>query len=132
MKATISSELREKPLTNRYKSLITASYQTPLKKWQFDFTTQFNGGGRMPDPDSINPLWEKEFPAYTIINAQLTKYFKTWSIYGGSENLTAFVQDNPIIDVANPYSSNFDATNIWGPTHGRKIYLGVRWALDRE
>lgn len=132
VKATINGELREKPLTNRYKSLITTSYQTPLKKWQFDFTTQFNGGGRMPDPDPINPLWEKEFPAYTIINAQITKYFKTWSIYGGSENLTNFVQNNPIIDVANPGSSNFDATNIWGPTHGRKIYVGLRWALDRD
>lgn len=132
VKLTINDELREKALNNRYKSLITASYQTPLKKWQFDFTTQFNGGGRMPDPDPINPLWEKEFPAYTIINAQITKYFKTWSIYGGSENLTGFVQDNPIIDVGNPYGNNFDATNIWGPTHGRKIYLGVRWALDKE
>lgn len=132
VKATINGELREKPLTNRYKSLITASYQTPLKKWQFDFTTQFNGGGRMPDPDPVNPLWEKEFPAYTIINAQITKYFKTWSIYAGSENLTNFVQNNPIIDVANPGSNDFDATNIWGPTHGRKIYLGLRWALDRD
>ena len=50
--------MREKPLTSRYKSLLTAMYQTPLKKWQFDFTAQLNGGGRMPDPDKDNPLWE--------------------------------------------------------------------------
>ncbi|NDV47579.1 TonB-dependent receptor [Paludibacter sp. 221] len=124
--------LREKPLTNRYKSLFTASYQTPLKKWQFDFTTQLNGGGRLPDADADNPLWEKEFNPYVVLNAQITKYFKTWSVYLGSENLTGFVQNNPIVDVANPFGSDFDATVIWGPTHGRKIYVGFRWALDRE
>ncbi len=131
VQTTIGGVLREKALTNRYKSLATASYQTPLKKWQYDFTAQFNGGGRMPDPDPVNPLWNTEFPNYTILNAQITKYFRTWSIYLGSENITNFVQENPIIDVANPFSDNFDATNIWGPTHGRKFYVGLRWAFDR-
>ena len=41
--------LREKPLTNRYKGLLTAQYQPGLGKWQFDVTLQLNGGGRMPD-----------------------------------------------------------------------------------
>ncbi|MPM68330.1 hypothetical protein SDC9_115262 [bioreactor metagenome] len=132
VQTTIGGELREKPLTNRYKSLATASYQTPLKKWQFDFTAQFNGGGRMPDPDINNPLWNNEFPAYTIMNAQITKYFRTWSLYLGSENIGNFIQENPIIDVVNPLSNNFDATNIWGPTHGRKIYVGLRWSIDRD
>lgn len=132
VKTTINGELREKPLTSRYKGLATASYTTPLKKWQFDFTTQFNGGGRLPDPDAANPLWDREFKEYTIINSQVTKYFRTWSVYAGVENLTNFVQSNPIIDVANPGSANFDATNIWGPTHGRKLYVGLRWSLDRD
>lgn len=132
VKTTINGELREKPLTSRYKGLATASYTTPLKKWQFDFTTQFNGGGRLPDPDAINPLWDREFSDYTIINSQVTKYFRTWSVYAGVENLTNFVQSNPIIDVANPGGSDFDATNIWGPTHGRKLYVGLRWSLDRD
>jgi outer membrane receptor for ferrienterochelin and colicin len=132
VKSMYNGVLREKPLTNRYKGLITASYQTNLKKWQFDFTTQFNGGGRMPDPDVNNPAWSKEFPAYTIFNGQITRYFPTWSLYLGSENLGSFTQKNPVIDVSNPYGSKFDATMIWGPTHGRKIYLGMRWALDRK
>lgn len=38
----------EKPLTSKYKGLLTASYQTPLGLWQFDVTLQLNGGGRMP------------------------------------------------------------------------------------
>jgi len=77
----------KKPLVSDYKGLLTASYQTPLKKWQFDLTGQFNGGGRMPTPDASNPLWEPNFKAYTVVNAQITKYFRQWSIYVGAENL---------------------------------------------
>ncbi len=132
VKTTIAGQLREKPLTSRYKSLFTASYQSPLKKWQYDFTAQFNGGGRMPDPDAVHPLWNREFGAYTVLNAQITKYFRTWSVYVGSENLTNFVQQNPFIDAASPGSDNFDASMIWGPLHGRKLYIGLRWAVNRE
>ena len=103
-----------------------------MKKWQFDFTAQFSGGGRLPDPDVQNPLWKSTYDPYTIMNAQITKYFRTWSVYLGSENLTSFVQENPIIDVANPGSADFDASMVWGPMHGRKIYIGFRWALDRD
>jgi hypothetical protein len=86
----------------------------------------------MPDPDVNNPLWNKEFTPYSVFNAQITKYFRTWSIYIGSENIGNYTQNNPIIDVANPSGSNFDATMIWGPVHGRKIYAGLRWALPKK
>lgn len=132
VKTTINGTLRDKPLTNRSKSFFTTSYQTPLKKWQFDFTAQLNGGGRLPDAAIVNPLWENSFSSYTILNSQITKYFKTWSIYVGGENLTDFVQSNPIIDVNQPFGNDFDASLIWGPTHGRKLYVGFRWALNRK
>lgn len=131
-KTTYNGILMEKPLTNKYKGLITASYKTPLEKWQFDFTTQFNGDGRMPTPDSSNPLWSERFDAYTILNAQITRYFRNWSVYVGGENLTDFTQDNPIIAANQPYGNNFDATMIWGPTHGRKFYLGVRFNIPKK
>ena len=65
-------------------------------------TSQFNGGGRMPTPDASNPLWEPNFKAYTVVNAQITKYFRQWSIYVGAENLFNYKQPNPIIDASNP------------------------------
>jgi len=126
-----ATTLLKKPLIGDYKGLITASYQTPLKKWQFDLTAQFNGGGRLPKPDSKNPLWDSEFKPFSLWSAQITKYFKTWSIYIGSENLFNFTQSNPIIDAGNPRGDNFDATMIWGPVHGRKIYAGLRYNIDR-
>ena len=122
----------KKPLVSDYKGLLTASYQTPLKKWQFDLTGQFNGGGRMPTPDATKPLWEPNFKAYTVVNAQITKYFRRWSIYVGAENLFDYKQPHPIIDAANPRGDNFDGSMVWGPVHGRKIYAGLRFNISRD
>ncbi len=122
----------KKPLVSDFKGLVTVSYQTPLKKWQFDVTGQFNGGGRMPTPDTTNPLWEKTFGTYTVVNAQITKYFRNWSIYLGAENLFDYTQDHPIIDAENPRAENFDGSMVWGPVHGRKIYAGVRFNISRD
>ena len=122
----------KKPLMSDYKGLITASYQTPLKKWQFDITGQFNGGGRMPTPDANNPLWDTKFKSYDVWNAQITKYFRMWSVYVGSENIFDFTQDHPIIDAGNPRGDNFDGSMVWGPVHGRKIYIGLRFNVGRD
>ena len=122
----------KKPLVSDYKGLLTASYQTPLKKWQFDLTGQFNGGGRMPTPDATNPLWEPNFNAYTVVNAQITKYFRRWSVYLGAENPFDYKQSHPIIDAGNPRGENFDGSMVWGPVHGRKIYAGLRFNISRD
>lgn len=130
-KTNYNGKVMRKPLTSRYKALATASYETPLRKWQFDLTAQFNGGGRMPNPDSDNPLWNTNFQSYTILNAQVTKFFRTWSVYIGGEDLGNFKQKNPIISADNPHSPNFDATMVWGPTMGRKFYIGFRYNIDK-
>ena len=147
--------LRDKPLQNKFKGIITTSYQTPLKTWQFDLTAQFNGEGRMPD-GFVVPEGSKQYTIrngyiyhkwYPQLLGQITKFFRTWSIYLGAENMTNFTQDSPIVGerrstnttqshnqhgFVNPYSSNFDAAMIWAPIHGWKLYLGFRWALERE
>ena len=118
--------LRPKALSNRYKGVITTSYQTPLKKWQFDVTAQFNGVGRMPDG------FEQPFTWYPQLMAQITKYFRTCSIYLGAENMTNFKQDHPIIDSFHPFGSDFDASMVCGPTTGWKVYLGFRYDLEKS
>lgn len=132
VKNTYNGVLRTKPLTNKFKGIITTSYQTPLKKWQFDFTAQFNGGGRMPDPDPENPLWDRTFKWYPQLMAQITKYFRTCSLYLGAENMTNFKQSNPVISADEPFSNDFDASMAWGPISGWKVYLGFRYALDKD
>ena len=144
-------QLRDKPLQNKFKGIITTSYQTPLKTWQFDLTAQFNGEGRMPD-GFVVPIDSKQYHMrdneqiyhkwYPQLLGQVTKFFRTWSIYLGAENMTNFTQDNPIVaeriatekghHFVNPHSANYDASMIWAPIHGWKLYLGFRWALERE
>ena len=131
-------ELRPKALTNRFKGIITTSYQTPLKKWQFDVTAQFNGISRMPDGfvamgDFLGGYGTpKPITWYPQLMAQITKYFRTCSIYVGAENMTNFKQDSPIIDSFNPYGSDFDASMVYGPTMGWKAYIGFRYDLEKN
>lgn len=136
VKTTYNGILREKPLTGKYKGLITASYQTPMKIWQFDTTLQLNGGGRMPAPytnEDGSLSWDKRYKGFSQLSAQITRFFRFGSIYLGAENLTGFTQKNPIIDASNPYGNNFDSTMIWGPVqHGAKYYLGVRFNLPKD
>ena len=133
-KTTYDGQLREKPLTGKYKGLLTASYQTPLGLWQFDATLQLNGGGRMPTPYEQGDgawSWEHRYNGFEQLSAQVTRYFRNWSVYVGGENLTNFKQKNPIIDASDPWGSNFDATMVWGPMYGAKAYVGVRFNIPR-
>lgn len=134
-KTTYNHQLIEKPLTGKYKGLVTASYQTPLGLWQFDATWQMNGGGRMPNPYTLadgTSSWDARYKGFSQLSAQVTRYFRRWSIYIGGENLTNFKQKNPIIDAADPWGDRFDSTMIWGPVHGAKGYIGVRFNLARD
>jgi len=129
VKCTYGGILKEKPLTNKYKGLLTASYAPGLGKWQFDVTLQLNGGGRMPTAYTTNegkPSWDERYKGYEQLSAQVTRFFRHWSIYAGGENITGFKQKNPIIGADDPWGSHFDSTMIWGPIHGPVYYIGVR------
>ncbi len=131
VKSTYGDKTMRKPLTSRYKALATASYETPLKRWQFDVTVQLNGGGRMPTPDAENPLWDNTFPAFAQLSAQVTRRFRSWNIYVGGENLTDYKQENPIVSADDPYGPDFDTTMVWGPTMGYRLYAGIRYYIPK-
>lgn len=135
VKTTIGGRLVEKPLTSKYKGLLTASYKTPLGLWQFDATLQLNGGGRMPVPyekEDGTPSWNTRFGAYEQLSAQITRWFRHFSVYIGGENLTGFKQKTPIISADNPWSREFEPTMIWGPVHGAMAYAGIRVKIGRD
>lgn len=131
VKTDYGKGLRAKPLTPLNKGLMTASYAPMMGIWQFDVTLALNGGGRMPDPDTANPLWNNDYKGFAQLNAQITRNFRHWAIYIGGENLTGARQKNAIIDAATPWGPNFDATMIYGPLHGANIYVGVRYNWTR-
>ena len=134
VKSTYGGALLEKPLTGRYKALVTATYSTPLELWQFDVTFQMNGGGRMPAPYMLpdgNMSWGPRFKAFPQLNIQATRWFRHFSIYAGGENLTNFKQKNPVVWSSDPWSSYFDPTTVWGPIHGAMAYVGIRFNFGR-
>lgn len=115
--------LKQRPLTSKYKGLLTLSYKTPMELWQFDVTGQLNGPGHfyyLADSDLTT------YPAYFQLQAQVTREFRLFSIYVGGENLTNYKIKNPIIGAANPWLPTFDATQVWGPIEGAMAYVGVR------
>ncbi|KAF0131891.1 MAG: Outer membrane receptor protein mostly Fe transport [Bacteroidetes bacterium] len=132
VKMSFGDEVLQKPLVNKYKGLVSLSYVTNLKKWQFDLTGQFNGQSRLPSTESYPELHQRPdvSPAYTILNAQVTKYFRKWNVYLGGENLTNFKQEHPIISSENPFGKHFDSSLIWGPITGIKLYVGLRYTIN--
>ena len=118
VKQTIGGVLREKPLTSRYKGLLTASYKTPTEIWQVDATLQLNGGGRV--------IGDERFHAYEQLSAQVTREFRHFSVYVGGENLTNFRQSDPVRNASTPFDPSFESTLVWGPVHGRMVYAGIR------
>lgn len=137
VKQTIGGILREVPLTNRYKGLLTASYKTAMDIWQFDVTLQLNGGGRLPDGiarsmnvEDNNNLQIARFSAFPQLSAQITRDFPKFSLYVGGENLTNYKQRNPIISADKPFGPDFDATVIYAPIEGWMLYAGVRFKMN--
>src|SRR5208337_3251592 len=80
VKTTIDAQFMDKPFVSRYKALLTLSYATNKKKWQFDFTTQFIGKSRLPFTGDNPVQYQRpsESPAYTLLYAQVTRRFKLW------------------------------------------------------
>lgn len=124
----------ETPLQSRYKALLTATYATPLERWQFDLTLQVNGGGRLPQSyttDEGKQAWPTAFKAYPQLSAQITRNFRRLSLYVGGENLTSYQQPNAIINAHQPWSDRFDPTMVYGPLDGAMLYAGFRYTLAR-
>ena len=123
VKSTYHGLLLERPLTSRYKGLLSASYAPGMAIWHFDATLQLNGGGRI--------VGTERFGAFEQLQAQVTRDFRHVSVYVGGENLTNRQQKTPIRGAADPWGTDFDATLVWGPVHGPTFYAGLRFNLEK-
>ena len=121
----LDGRLHQRPLTSRYKGLLTLSYKTPLEFWQFDVTAQLNGPGELSDHQT-------RYPHYYQLQAQLTREFQHFSLYIGGENLTNYKIKDPIFGANAPWSQHFDATQVWGPVEGAMFYAGIRLKFEKD
>ncbi|MDR2774859.1 MAG: TonB-dependent receptor [Tannerella sp.] len=115
----------EQALVSKYRGLVNLSYATRLRRWVFDVTAQINGPARLPGLNGYNSenVYSPVFPVYF---AQVTKNHKYFDIYLGVENILAYTQKDPVRNWETPFGRDFDASMIWGPLWGRRIYAGIR------
>lgn len=126
-----NSGLKLAPYVPRHKFLTTLDYETPNKKWRFNVTGQLNGKSRLPST-ATNPLpyqRPNESKIFFNLNSQITAVVKTWEFYIGAENITNFWQKDAIIANDDPFGKYFDASMIWGPLGGPRVYGGLRLTI---
>lgn len=109
------------------------SFKPLNEKWHFDMNMHYFGTQFLANTASNPPEYQTSDTStpYTILNAQLTITWKWFDFYGGCENIFDFRQIRPIVSWEDPFSPYFDTSNVWGPTRGREIYLGVRFKLEK-
>ncbi len=136
VKTTYAGKLDAVPLVAKQRGLVSLDWKTEDKKWLINWTTQFVGQQRLADRSATPPQYlhhsDAYSPQYYLSNMSINRFFKTFEIYGGIENLYDYTQHNPIIAVNDPTSIYFDATQIYAPMMGRRIYTGLRWWINRK
>jgi outer membrane receptor for ferrienterochelin and colicin len=128
VKSMYNGVLEVKPLQSPHRGFLNLAYSTPSDEWVFDFTINYNGPGRIPNTMSSPKeyMLHEEYEGFYTLYGQVTKRFKGWELYFGGENLTDFMQHNPIVAFQDPFGKNFDSSIIWGPVMGRLLYFGIR------
>ncbi len=130
VRSTFNGIIEQLPLVSKNRALGTLSYSTLNEHWKFDYTMAWEGQKKLQNVyyDSENNNI-KYSPSFIISNIQTTKIFRNFELYTGVENLFDFRQLHPIIHPENPFGNSFDATNVWGPIQGRRIYAGIRYTI---
>jgi outer membrane receptor protein involved in Fe transport len=131
VRTTYHGILMERPLVARSRVLFNTAYSTRFEKWKFDYTLKWFDQMRIPAviDHGSHAIAGRYSPDYFVHNMQVTRKFKQVEWYVGGENLFDFMQHHQIVDAANPFGPNFDASLIWGPIMGRVWYTGIRLTI---
>ena len=124
--STFNGEQKSVPLLPDYRALFNLAYVNNSNKWFFDFTTNYIGSSRIPEHNQLDFEYSDPF---SLVNFNITRKLDKFDLYFGGENIFKYTQENPILGGDN-WSSNFDASLIYAPVHGRMIYLGLRYRLE--
>jgi hypothetical protein len=125
---TFNGEQKSVPLLPAFRSFFNLAYTTNSKKWLFDFTTNYIGSSRIPIHDQLDFEYSDPF---SLSNFNITRKWNSFDFYFGGENMFNYTQKNPILGSDDWSSnSNFDASLIYAPVHGRMFYLGIRFRLE--
>ena len=120
------TEIKEIAFLPKQRGLANLIYSNLKENWFFDATFNYIGKSRIPKHESINKEYSDPF---SLINCQITHKINNFDLYVGGENLLEYKQENPILGFDDPQSDSFDASMIWAPVNGRRIYFGLRYRL---
>jgi outer membrane receptor protein involved in Fe transport len=133
VKTTYQGKLESLPMVPLQRLLATLDYMTPDKVWRFNLTGQGVGSMRLPSHEGFPPdviaNSPQNSPAYLLVNSQVSWTRGDLDIYLGGENLTNRTQPYPIVDWQQPDSEHFDASRVYAPMIGTRVYLGLRYSL---
>ncbi|MEM9527858.1 MAG: TonB-dependent receptor, partial [Bacteroidota bacterium] len=125
--------LREVPLTPRHRGLATIGYDGARIKAHLNY--QWVGQQRLIDfdqiPEDVFLPHPQRAPSFGLLNAQITYVANSHTeYYFGGENLTDRTQRDAIIGAWEPFDGGyFDASQVYQPIFGLRLYAGVRWTL---
>lgn len=131
VKTSYNGISEQKPLVARNRALLNLFFSTQNQHWKFDYTVVWEGKKKLANTvaDAEFGKLPAESPEFFTMHFQVTKTFKRIELYGGAENFLDFRQKHPIINPQSPFSNSFDATQVWGPIEGRRIYAGLRFSI---
>ena len=133
------------PFSTRWSGVFTANYRLKGKALSIAYTANVTGSMALPEVFDVTsdgllsstprPTDSKPFAIHKI---QVNKDFsKGWSLYGGIQNLFDYSQAwSPLVGFNDPaaslgFSENFDTAYAYSPIHGRELYLGLKWQVNR-
>jgi outer membrane receptor for ferrienterochelin and colicin len=122
------------PFNPKHKFINTLTFKSLSNKFQFDINVHSYGKQRLPDTKQNPQEFQRpDFSEpFTILNGQITYFFKSFELYSGCENFFDFRQEQPIISWQNPFGPYFDTSSVWGPTRGRELYMGFRFYFNKN
>jgi hypothetical protein len=131
--AELDGKIQQQVMIPPHRFLMNVAYESRNKRWAADATISVFGKQRLHHAySSDGTFFGHESGIFPNVLAQLTHNFKWGSIYVGGENLANFTQADPIVDAANPFGPNFDATRVWAPIVGTVVYAGFRYEIKRK
>ncbi|MCD9563601.1 TonB-dependent receptor [Tenacibaculum maritimum] len=123
------------PLQAKNRFFANISYEKGRKErsWKYDLTYNLIGKQRLPN--TINTPVAYTIPEYSkrysLLNMQITRVFsKKFEVYLGGENITNYMQKNPILASEAPFGAHFDTSIVYAPVFGSSFYTGLRFKID--
>ncbi len=131
VRSTYKGILERVPLVAKNRALGTLAWNTENEHWKADYTLSWEGTKKLQNTyREPGENKSENSPSFFVMNLQGTKVFRKFEVYTGVENLLDYRQQNPIIHPDDPFGNSFDATNVWGPVQGRRIYAGIRISFN--